>query len=253
MKLDGKRIIVCGASRGIGKSAVDTYVAEGAAVVAMDIRPFHTDVSGPGEVHFVECDVGSREQVDAAFDQAAGILGGLDVMAVTAAIEAPTLAAEISEELLERVMRVNVGGTVYTNQAAYRLMKPQGNGAIINFGADSGLQPAIRSGAYGTSKGAVHTWTQLVAGEWGPDGIRANAVLPAVWTEMGDERREQLSPEDLAAWEDEWKERFRLGGKPGDMEKDVAPVMVFLASDASRFISGQLFAVNGASTHGLVR
>jgi 3-oxoacyl-[acyl-carrier protein] reductase len=253
MQLEGKRIIVCGAGRGIGKATLDAYVAEGAVVVGMDIRPVDTAVEGPGEAHYIECDVSSRAQVDSAFERAAGILGGLDVMVNTAALEVATPAAEITEELLERVLRINLGGTVSTNQAAYRLMKPEGKGAIVNFGSDSGLQPAIRSGAYGTSKGAIHTWTRLVAGEWGPDGIRANAVLPAIWTEMGEERKKQLSAEDLAVWEGQWKERFRLGGKPGDLVEDMAPVMVFLASDASRFISGQLIGVNGASTHGMVR
>jgi NAD(P)-dependent dehydrogenase (short-subunit alcohol dehydrogenase family) len=251
MQLEGKRIIVCGAARGMGKATIDAYVAEGADVVALDTRPVDVDIVGPGKAHYFECDISSREQVDSVFEQAASVLGGLDVLVVTAAIDVSTPAAEISEELLERVLRVNVGGTVNTNQAAYRLMKEQGSGAIVNFGSDSGLTPAIRTGAYAASKGAVHTWTRLIAGEWGPDGIRANAVLPAIWTEMGAEHLEQLAPEDQELYKASWKIRFPLGGKPGDLVNDYAPVMVFLASDGSRFITGQLIPINGG--YGMVR
>lgn len=252
MQLEGKRIIVCGAGRGMGETTLATYVAEGAKVVAMDMRPVDTDRPGPGEATYVECDISSKENVDSAFEEAAAWLGGgLDVLVVTAGIDVAVPAADITEETLERVLRVNVGGTVYTNQAAHRLMKPQGQGAIINFGSDSGLQPAIGTGPYAASKGAVHTWTRLVAGEWGPDGIRANAILPGIWTAMGEEHLRQLSEADQKLYKESWKQRFRLGGKPGDLETDFAPVMVFFASDGSRFISGQLIPINGG--YGMVR
>lgn len=251
MELENKRIVVCGAARGMGEGTLRAFVEQGANVVAMDTRPVDVDVPGPGRAWSVPCDISSKENVDTAFAEAASLLGGLDVLVVTAAIDLVAPAAEITEEILERTLAVNVRGTLLTNQAAYRIMQPQGGGAIINFGSDSGLVPAIRSSAYATSKAAVHQWTRAIAIEWGPDNIRANAVLPAMRTPMGDEHFAQLSPEDLELYTASVRHRIPLGGRPGDVRRDFAPVIVFLASDGSRFITGQLIAVNGG--YGMVR
>jgi NAD(P)-dependent dehydrogenase (short-subunit alcohol dehydrogenase family) len=252
MELEGKRIIVCGAGRGMGESTLAAYVAEGADVVAMDVRPVDPDAfSGPGKISFVECDVTEREMVDAAFAEATTQLGGLDVLVVTAGIDVSAPAAEIDEELLQRTLTVNLRGTILANQAAYRVMQPQGGGAIINFGSDSGLVPTRRGAIYSTSKAAVHNWTRAIAMEWGEFGIRANAVLPAMITPLAEEHVAQLSEEDRALYEESVRQRIPLGGKGGDAARDLSPVMVFLAGDGSRFITGQMIGVNGG--YGMVR
>lgn len=252
VQLSGKRIVICGAGRGMGEATLGAYVREGASVVAIDVRPVDVDrFDGLGKAWYVDCDVSDRAQVDAAFAEAAGLLGGLDVLVVTAGVDLVRPAADIDDELWDKTMAINVRGTMLTNQAAYRLMKPAGGGAIINFGSDSGLVPSMRSAAYSASKAAVHQWTRAIAIEWGPDGIRANAVLPAIWTPIAEERVAQLSPEDLPKYLESVKQRIPLGGKPGDADTDLAPVMVFLAGDGARFITGQMIAVNGG--YGMVR
>ncbi|WP_410965892.1 SDR family NAD(P)-dependent oxidoreductase, partial [Salmonella sp. SAL4438] len=83
---------------------------------------------------------------------------------------------------------------LYTNQAAYRAMRAQGGGRIINVGSDAGLIANPRGGHYSASKGAVMSWTRSIAAEWGPDGITANTLVPAMWTPMYEGTRERMSP-----------------------------------------------------------
>jgi NAD(P)-dependent dehydrogenase (short-subunit alcohol dehydrogenase family) len=94
-------------------------------------------------------------------------------------------------------------------------------------------------------------WTRTVAVEWARFGITVNSVVPAMWTPMYDEHRARMTPDELAQHDAIMKMRVPVGGKLGDPDADLAPVMVFLASDDSRFITGQIIAVNGGI--GMVR
>jgi NAD(P)-dependent dehydrogenase (short-subunit alcohol dehydrogenase family) len=253
VRLNGKRIIVTGGSQGIGEAAVRTFAAEGARVMSMDVNEqrgrevsAEATAAGPGDVSFTPVDVGDRTQVEQAFAHAADSLGGLDVLVNVAGIHQHAPVHDIPPELLERIMRVNFYGTVHTNSAAYTTMRSAGlGGAIVNFGSESGLTAEPNNSAYGASKAAVHNWTRSVARDWGPHGVRVNAVLPYVVTPMYEEFRKALSPEELAAHDKSTAEQIPLGGKFGDPVLDLAPVLVFLASDDSHFITGQLIPVDG--------
>jgi len=251
MNLADKRIIVTGGSQGIGEAAVRAYVLAGAQVFSLDINDElgsalaeQIDAAGPGTVKFLKCDVSKRKEVDSAFDAAAAAMGGLDVLAHIAGVHRHACTHAVPDELLSWIYAVNVYGTIYTNGAAHRHMARSG-GAIINFGSESGLTAEVNNAVYGSSKAAVHTWTRSVAREWGPQGIRVNAVLPYVVTPMYARFREALSPDELAAHDRATAEQIPLGGKFGDPNTDLAPVLVFLASEGSRFITGQLIPVDG--------
>jgi len=178
-----------------------------------------------------------------AFDAAVTKMGRLDVLAHIAGVHRHALTHDVPDDTLAWIFNINVNGTIYTNGAAYRHM-PNG-GAIINFGSESGLTAEINNAVYGASKAAVHTWTRSVAREWGKRGIRVNAVLPYIVTPMYERFRKALSPEDLAAHDKATAEQIPLGGKFGNADADLAPVLVFLASEGSRFITGQLIPVDG--------
>jgi len=251
MDLKQKKIIVTGGSQGIGESAVRAYVEAGAQVFSLDINEELGAASaqkasdaGPGSAMFIKCDVSDRGQVDSAFGAAVSGMGGLDVLAHIAGVHRHAATHEVPDEVLSWIYAVNVNGTIYTNGAAYRYMAERG-GAIINFGSESGLTAEVNNAVYGSSKAAVHAWTRSVAREWGPKGIRVNAVLPYVVTPMYARFREALSPDELAAHDRATAEQIPLGGKFGDTDTDLAPVLVFLASDGSRFITGQLLPVDG--------
>jgi NAD(P)-dependent dehydrogenase (short-subunit alcohol dehydrogenase family) len=251
MKLVGKRIIVTGGAQGIGQAVVEAYVAEGARVFALDVNEVlglrsveAATRRGPGTAEFLKVDVSDRGAVDAAFATAVDELGGLDVLAHIAGVHRHAPTHDVPDELLSWIFAVNVNGTIYTNGAAYRYMKGAG-GAIINFGSESGLTAEVNNAVYGASKAAVHTWTRSVAREWGRHGIRVNAVLPYIVTPMYLNFRAALSPEELAAHERATAEQIPLGGKFGDAALDLAPVLVFLAGEGSKFITGQLLPVDG--------
>jgi NAD(P)-dependent dehydrogenase (short-subunit alcohol dehydrogenase family) len=250
MSLQGKKIIVTGGAQGIGAAAVRAFVAAGASVFALDVdreqgaRTAETaSASGPGRADFLPCDVSDRAQVDDAFDHAASAMGGLDVLAHIAGVHRHAPTHDVPDDTLAWLMAVNVNGTIYTNGAAYRHMA--NGGAILNFGSESGLTAEVNNAVYGASKAAVHTWTRSVAREWGARGIRVNAVLPYIVTPMYERFREALTPAELDAHDRATAEQIPLGGKFGDADTDLAPVLLFLASDASRFITGQLIPVDG--------
>jgi len=251
MSLVGKRIIVTGSAQGIGQAAVDAFVAEGAHVYALDMNERagleSVDAAnrrGPGTAKFLRTDVSDRSAVDAAFATAVDDLGGLDVLAHIAGVHRHAQTHDVPDELMSWIFAVNVNGTIYTNGAAFRYMNATG-GAIINFGSESGLTAESNNAVYGASKAAVHTWTRSVAREWGRYGIRVNAVLPYVVTPMYASFRAALTPEELAAHDRSTAEQIPLGGKFGDAAADLAPVLVFLAGEGAKFITGQLLPVDG--------
>lgn len=247
MLLQGKRAIVTGGASGIGAATVRAYVAAGARVVALDVDETQgrSVAAGAGAAAvFMRCDVAERGQVAAAFARAVAHLGGLDIMANVAGIERRTPAEDIGDEEWDDIFRVNVKGTVYTNQAAFRAMR-DGGGRIINFGSGAGIRGQAGSAHYSASKGAVMAWTRTVAQEWAKFRITVNSVVPAIWTPMYDAYRARMGDQERVIHDMAMQHVIPLGGRLGDPDADAGPVMVFLASDMSRFITGQCIAVDG--------
>jgi NAD(P)-dependent dehydrogenase (short-subunit alcohol dehydrogenase family) len=256
MQLQGKRIIVTGSARGMGAATVRAYVHAGANVVAMDLSDdagaavaAQASADGPGTATFLHVDVADHQSVQTAFADAAEQLGGLDVLAHPAAIQRSADASDVTVEDWDLMFAVNVRGTMLTNQAAHGYMKATGGGSIINFGSISGQRPEPSAAAYSAAKGAVHSWTRTAAGTWGADNIRVNAILPAMVTPMYEEARARPFDEDKVANYQVQMATIAMGGEYGDPDRDLGPVMVFFASDASWFISGQLIPVDGGQTN----
>ncbi len=252
MRLDGKKIIVTGGARGIAKAVTMAYVKEGATVAVLDILDElgeqtvkEVNQFGAGKAFYFHCDISKREDVEAVFAQAIDKIGGLDVLANIAGVDRNVKAEETTDELYDFLMNINVRGTVLTNQTAFKVMKEQGFGAIINFGSDTGLVGAPNQAVYGATKAAVMSWTRTVAAEWGQYGIRANSIVPAISTPMAEEYLENMSEAELAEYDAVMKKMIPLGGRLGNPEKDLAPVMIFFASEDSRFITAQTIPVNG--------
>jgi 3-oxoacyl-[acyl-carrier protein] reductase len=256
MELQGKRIIVTGCARGMGAATVRAYVQAGANVIGMDVADdagaeiaASAQATGPGTAGYLHVDVSDKQSVETAFAEAAERLGGLDVLAHPAAIQRSADASDVSVEDWDLMFAVNVRGTMLTNQAAHTHMKASGGGSIINFGSISGQRPEPSAAAYSAAKGAVHSWTRTAAGTWGVDNIRVNAILPAMVTPMYEEARARPYDEEKMASYQVQMATIAMGGKYGDPDKDLGPVMVFFASDASWFISGQLIPVDGGQTN----
>lgn len=164
-QLGSKRIIVTGGAQGIGESVVRAFAAEGAIVTSMDIDErlgskvaVEASANGPGTASYIDLDITSKDAVVQRFCDAAEQMGGLDVMVNVAGIYEPASSAEPPQELLERITKINIWGTLNTNMAAYQIMRASGRGgAIINFGSEAGLTAEPGNAIYGMTKGAVAT------------------------------------------------------------------------------------------------
>ncbi|KAJ5647288.1 hypothetical protein N7490_003660 [Penicillium lividum] len=258
--LRGKRIIVTGGARGIGAAAVRTLVKQGAKIVIFDIRDelaeavVHKisqshpspDATAP-PVTYVHVDVSSQARVNEGVSKAVEILGGLDGLFHAAGIERQAPPEDmISEADIDALLSVNVKGTILINQAIFQhLKKNEHGGTIVNLGSDEGLDPCAWLAGYATTKGAVHSYVRAVSKGWAKYNIRVNSLLPVMRTEMFDEYWAGLSPSEREAVDSRLAERVLLGGKLGELDRDLAPVIAFLMSDASRFMTGQLISVNG--------
>jgi NAD(P)-dependent dehydrogenase (short-subunit alcohol dehydrogenase family) len=250
MLLADKRIILTGCASGIGAAAARAFVAEGAHVACLDIAESGRDImaeaagGGPGRAGLIRCDVSAKDEVTDAVSDAVARMGGLDSLVHVAGIFGMSPAHDIGEADWARMLAVNLDGTVHANQAVFAHLRDNG-GSIVNFGSNAGVVGMPGAGHYAASKGAVLAWTRTIAREWGQYGIRANAIAPGIHTPMYEAFRASLAPPALADYDKAMRAAIPLGGKRGDPDRDLAPVLVFMVSDASRFITGQTISVDG--------
>jgi len=252
VELTNKRIIVTGCARGMGAATIRAYVNAGAQVVGMDLTDEdgqavcdEASANGAGSASYMHIDVADEASVSSTFAAAVEQLGGLDALAHPAAIHRAGTATDVSVADWDLMLAVNVRGTMLTNQTAFPYLKKAGGGSVINFGSISGQRAEPTSAAYSVSKGAVHSWTRTAAGTWGADGVRVNAILPAIATPMFYEAQERYTEQQKQDNFYRNMQGIALGQAYGDPDRDLGPVMVFMASDASRFITGQLIPVDG--------
>jgi len=241
-QLDGKKALVTGAARGIGRAIAEALAAEGAALAVADIRECADTVASirkaGGTVFSFACDVAREDPVEALFRDALERLGGLDVVVSNAGVilEKPLLETSLAD--YERVMGINLRGCFLVGRAALRQMSIQKSGRLINIASDLGFGPREKFSVYSASKSGVLGFTRAWAREFGPH-VLVNAIAPGpVDTEML--ALDQMSPEWRAK-----EEQIPLGrvGKPAE----IASVAVFLAGPGASFVTGQAFGPNGGS------
>jgi NAD(P)-dependent dehydrogenase (short-subunit alcohol dehydrogenase family) len=234
--LDGRRIVVTGGASGMGAASVRSYAREGARVFSMDISGdagarVATEASAlGGDVLFEQCDV-SSPQLDDVMERGIEWLGGLDVLANVAGIERGGTPQDSTEEQFDEIIEPNLWATIRTNQIAFPHLRDAGGGRIINYASDAGLGGMPMAPAYSVSKGGVLGWSRSIAREWGVHNIAIVAMCPAIWTPMYEEYRRREPPEMVA-----FSDRMLEGTDP---DRDMGPVMVFLASTGAGAISGQ--------------
>src|ERR1700753_4087438 len=239
--LHGRRILVTGAATGIGAAAVRVLTDAGADVAAT----FHQSPPPDDLVaKWLQCDVRDADAVSALVQQAAELLGGLDVLVNAAGLWQPGIPGYISADEISFLLDTNVKATILTNQAAYTVMKGKG-GRIINFGSSEAVVGSPISAVYAATKGAVQAWTRSAARAWAAENVTVNALAPAVETPGAQRLRDFLGPQAAALIDQQMQMMIPLGGTLGEPARDVGPMLVFLAGPGSGFITGQLLAVDG--------
>lgn len=241
--------MVTGAGDGIGRAAALALAADGAKVVAADINEGAAvaTVETIGERHGADAlalavDVRVKDQVKGMIEESRQRFGTVDVL-VNNAWGGGSLGRleNKTDQLLEHGMKVAYFGPFWAMQAAFPLMRDQGRGSIINLCSLNGVNAHVGTTEYNCAKEALRTLTRTAAREWATYGIIANAVCPgaktAAFAALAD-----TNPE-LAALADAANPMGRLG----DPERDIAPVIVFLASDDARYLTGNTLFVDGGS------
>lgn len=249
--LTGRRALVTGGSKGIGAAIVRALDRAGAtvAIADLDVMAAQAVVAELTNGGFaVEVDVTKRESMQHAFDQTIDGLGGLDILCANAGVSTMNHATAITDEEWDFNFDVNARGVFLSNQIATRyFLAHNPKGVIVNTASLAAKVGAPLLAHYSASKFAVFGWTQALARELAPKGIRVNCVCPGfVKTSM--QEREVLWEGELRGMTPEAVRAEYVSLTPmGRIEEpeDVADVVVFLASDASRFMTGQGINITG--------
>ncbi|MDR6858955.1 SDR family oxidoreductase [Variovorax guangxiensis] len=242
--LAGRRVLVTGAARGLGLAFAQCIAAAGASVVLADILSDLAETEAQAlrkagfKAHALALDLCDPASIEACAAAAVKALGGLDGLVNNAAItnSGGRDAHALDIETWDRVMDVNARGTWLMSRACQPALAQGGRGAIVNLASDTALWGAPKLLAYASSKGAVISMTRSLAREWGESGITVNAVAPGLTlveaTEYVPLARHQKYLEGRAL--------------PREQQAvDVCGAVLFSLSGLSRFVTGQLLAVNG--------
>lgn len=248
--LSAQRVLVTGAGSGIGAGICQLLIDCGASVAVNDMVGQRAQevaaalADGGGAAFPVAGDISSPEGAAAVVGAAVDALGGLDALVNNAGILRPGALADLPAASWREVLDVNLSGVFYCSQQAFAALA-DGGGAVVNLSSVVALSPPAGAGAYTAAKAGVFGLTRHQAVEWGPHGIRANAVLPGLIPGT------QLTPNGggPAELHERRGPALPLGrvGTPAD----VAGVVAFLVSDLARYVTGQGIAVDGGLALGL--
>ena len=247
MRLKDKVALISGAARGIGAATATLFAREGCSVVLGDIRnelcneTTEKIQSDGGNATCLNLDVTSPDDWQDAINATLAAHGRIDILVNNAGVLNKGDLLRIEDNAIDQMMDVNVKGIIYCCRVASNYMKEQRYGKIINMSSIAAMGTALSAGAYSVSKAAVNALTKKVALELGHYGINVNAIAPGLiktdMTTVG------FSQEQLEERNKMFSDRSMLR-RVGDPE-EVANLAVFLASDESNFITGQIIAIDG--------
>ncbi len=242
-ELQGRVALVTGGGAGIGAGVVRRYADEGAKVVVADVNEEQgSEVAASVDGLFVRCDVARRMDVEGAVSAAVETYGSIDIVVNNAwGGGSISRVEDKTGEALNAGMAVGYLGPFWAMRSAYPHMKAKGWGRIINMVSLNGVNAHIGSLEYNAAKEALRALTRTAAREWAPSGVTVNAIAPAAKSQaflraIG-EYPELVALADAA----------NPMGRMGDPYDDIAPVAVFLASDGSRYLTGNTLFVDGGS------
>jgi NAD(P)-dependent dehydrogenase (short-subunit alcohol dehydrogenase family) len=244
--LSGKVALVTGAGRGLGR-AIALALAGAGADVALGLRDIAADGGVAGAIATMgrkaltlQMDVTDLNQARAAFDRAVEVLGGVDILVNNAGGGIGDMALDVTEDDFDAVVALNVKSTFFLSQTAARHMIERGRGGrIINLSSQAGVVALPGESVYCLSKAAVSHLTRCMAVEWGEHGITVNAICPGFFPS----KMTQATLEAQARLVLELTPTKRLGN-----DEDLKGLVVLLASEASRHITGQAIAVDGGAS-----
>jgi len=244
-------VLISGASRGIGSAIAEGFAARGATVVISGrvletVEETAREICPPdGTVRGKMCDVADAKAGQRLIDEVVEEFGRIDTLVNCAGVNKRMKVEQYDEETYDFITNINIRGAFFLSLAAGRHMIEAGRGSQINIDSINSHTPLNRVAVYAMAKAAMSQMTKCLAMEWGPHGVRVNAVGPGfTMTELARPLWED-NPE-MNAWREENTPVRRMG-----LPKDMVGAAIFLASEAASFITGQVLYVDGGTTCGL--
>ena len=240
--LNGKIAIVTGASRGIGEASARALDAAGARVVltgrtVADLERVAADLSNAPVV--LEGDLAPPGAGTALAERILAAVDGVDILVNNAGIPMRRTPEQLTEEDFDLVFSINVRSLLMLTLGLAESMTARGGGSVINISSIASLRGPLGRVAYAGTKGAVDAITRALAADWGPQGIRVNSLCPGLIATAIWEKDRQTIPGLIERLED------GIALKRWGYGDDVADVVLFFASDASRYVTGEVVAVDG--------
>ncbi len=248
MQLQDKVAIITGAATGIGRATALLFAKEGASVVVADINEDDAqrtvaDIEDKGgSARFVQIDVSEAEDVQALMERSAEEMGGIDVIVNNAGAQRSGAVTEFEESEWDLLMRVNPRSCFLGAKYGVPYLRERGGGSIVNVSSLAGLKGGPGMTAYSASKGAIIAFTRALAEELAPDNIRANSVCPGwIDTPFNEPAIEFMGGR---AQQEEMVQQTVPLKRQGTPE-EIAPGILYLASDASSYVTGQELVIDG--------
>ncbi len=248
--VEGEVVLVSGASRGIGQAIAAGFATRGAQVIITGRNPKSlektaADMASAGQqVYPYTCNVAQVSATARLVEELIGRFGRIDTLVNCAGVNVRRRAEDYDESTYDYITNINIRGAFFLTTAVGRYMKEAQRGCVINIDSINSHTPLKYVSVYAMSKAALHEMTKCLAMEWGPYGIRVNAIGPGfTLTELG--RRLWENP-TLEAWRQAHTPLGRIG-----LPEDMVGACIFLASPAASYITGQVFYIDGGTLSGL--
>lgn len=233
-----RALVLSGAASGIGAATARRLAAEGARLLLVDIAPDVAGVAAETGAESMALDLAAGDAPAALADRARALFGTVDGLLNVAGIGGSKRLPETDDALLDRILSVNLRAVFRVTRAVLPLLRRPG-GAVVNISSTLGLAGHPGTAAYAAAKGGVAQFTRQLAAEFGPEGLRVNAVAPGVIETPMTAERIHHDPGYRRAFID--AAPVRTWGQP----EDIAAAIAFLASDDARFVSGVVLPVDG--------
>jgi NAD(P)-dependent dehydrogenase (short-subunit alcohol dehydrogenase family) len=250
-RVDKRIAIVTGAGSGIGKASAIRLAEEGATVICADINVDSANETADQirQLNFnaegYELDISDSKACDLIVSKCVENFGAVDILVNNAGVNLPGVFHEVSNETIDRTLNVNVKGAMYLTRAAIPHMLKNSRGSIVNMSSVNGLVSEPYLSVYSASKGAIVMFTRGIALDYAKTGIRCNAICPG-WV---DTPINHAHAKMLGGLDHVYKtiDSFQPIGRPGT-SREIANVVLFLASDESSFMTGSIVSADGGMT-----